>query len=106
MPDPIIKKITKAGYKLEQFDRYHFRINGELDIWLNSRNRSLAWHDILGQDRGRVREDKVMEFIKRHFETPRTEASHDSFVGTLVKDCKWTPEEAEKAWQERQGETA
>jgi hypothetical protein len=99
----LAKKLQKQGYSVQVFNEYHLRVNEELDLFPNSKGRSIAWHDRYLNTRGRVPEDQVVFFAKNHINGERTsQAEKESFIKTLTDACGWTLQEAEKEWTLRQ----
>ena len=97
----LIRQLEKAGFRIQQFDPYHHRVNGEFDVWTNERGRALTWHDRFTGDWGRVPEDQVVHFIKRRLEREEMECTKEEFMNRLMQ-IGWPFEEAEKSWNERQ----
>lgn len=98
-------QIKKAGFSVEFLNYYQMRVNGEIDIWLNEKGRSLAWHDILLNERGRIPDDQIVFFLKNRTEMRGAPISKDAFIDSLVTNCGWPYQEAEQEWNKRQERT-
>ena len=98
----LVRNLEKAGFQVQLFDTFHHRINGEIDVWTNSRGRALSWHDRFTGDRGRVPENQVVFFVKRRLQRENTEQTKEEFMNRLMQ-IGWKYEEAEKSWNERNG---
>src|ERR1700679_2189309 len=57
--------IKKAGFPVVRFTDFHFRVDGRLDIYTNSKGfRDWRYRSIHGEDRGRVEPHRVADFIQ------------------------------------------
>jgi hypothetical protein len=102
MRRPLQTELEKQGFKVQQFDEYHFRVNGEFDFWLNHRARPLSWHDRLSGERGYKPEAQIVPFIRNRLaDRTMKVAEKDEFIGNL-KQIGWSQVEAEKEWSARQ----
>jgi len=97
----LIKKLEKAGFRVQQFDPYHHRVNGEIDVWTNARGRALSWHDRFTGDRGKVPENQVVHLLKRRLDREPVECTREEYMNRLMA-IGWTYEESEASWNERQ----
>jgi hypothetical protein len=79
---PEITKLEKKGFSVRRFSQYHYRINEQLDLFANERNREWLWHDIFSGERGNVLRLNVDSFVptylKRH---PAQVKDHFTFAG-------------------------
>lgn len=91
------QRLARKGFIVQQFDEYHFRVNGEFDFWYNAKGCSLSWWDRITDRRGRKPIDQMFHFIVRRF----SDVSHQEFVKRLMA-IGWIEREAEEAWQKRQ----
>ncbi|MGC2234297.1 MAG: hypothetical protein WBA09_22540 [Candidatus Acidiferrum sp.] len=97
---PLIKQLEKAGLRVQQFDPYHHRVNGEIDVWTNAQGRALSWHDRFTGDRGHIPEDQVVQFLKRRLDREPSDCTREEFMSRLMQ-IGWSYEESEKSWKER-----
>jgi hypothetical protein len=102
-PD-LIKKLEKAGLRVQRFDEYHHRVNGEIDVWTNERGRPLTWHDWITGDWGKKPAEQVVKWILQRVSVPRPDVTKEQFVDRLVA-IGWDRKDAEASWSERQLQT-
>lgn len=103
--EEMIKALKKAGFRIQQFDDYHHRVNGEVDFWLNGRFRHLSFHDRITGARGSLTPHQLFQSIKSRLESPREElaVTREEFMQSLFQ-IGWGYEEAENAWEDRKKE--
>jgi len=102
MSQPLHLRLTKHGFTVQQFDHYHFRVNGSVDYWYNEHNRSCAWHDLISGERGKKPFEQLFHFISTRIQNRIMKpADKDEFVGNL-RQIGWSQIDAEKEWSARQ----
>jgi hypothetical protein len=100
--DPsLIKKLEKADLRVQQFDPYHHRVNGEIDVWTNKRGRPLTWHDWITGDWGKKPEDQIVKWLVNRLSSPRPDVTEEQFIERLVS-IGWGRKEARESWTARQ----
>lgn len=90
-------QLRQMGFRVKQYNEYHFRVNGEFDFWL-PRGK---WHDLITGDRGRKPIEQIHFFIKERLADRPCEANKEDFINRLIA-LGWSREESEEAWTERQ----
>ena len=96
-----VDELYKLGYSIQSFSQWHHRVEGVFDFWINKRDPSNRWHDIVTGERGIKPQGQLVHFIKQRLGVPgATEVPQQEFVRRLV-EIGWTEEEATKSWNER-----
>lgn len=95
----IADRLRKRGFQVEEFSRYHFRINRELDFFKNEHGRPFAWHDRVTDVRGELPQEKLWPFIIKRFDKPPI-IHEEEFVARLMH-IGWTEQEAREAYAQR-----
>jgi hypothetical protein len=79
----MIERLTSFHLYVEKFSNYHFRVDGEIDVFTNRHGDYAKWHDRIRKDRGVKPPEQIPNFIKARLEarlgTPKEEKDHYSF---------------------------